>query len=80
MNKETISKDYANDMIYELEKAFWDERAQQDDINAGGRGERTALTDVLKSIVQTCRRLGISLGERVADMPLSLRMKPEPGT
>jgi hypothetical protein len=35
MTKETISKDYANDMIYELEKAFWDER---------GRGARFRLT------------------------------------
>jgi hypothetical protein len=35
MNKETISKDYANDMIFELEKAFWDER---------GKGARFRLT------------------------------------
>ena len=37
MNKETISKDYANDMIFELEKAFWDER---------GKGARFRLTTV----------------------------------
>lgn len=35
MNSETISRDYANDMIFELEKAFWDER---------GKGARFRLT------------------------------------
>jgi hypothetical protein len=35
MNKETISKDYANDMIFELQKAFWDER---------GKGSKFRLT------------------------------------
>jgi hypothetical protein len=28
MNNKTISQDYANDLIFELEKAFWDERAR----------------------------------------------------
>jgi len=35
MNNQTISRDYANDMIYELEKGFWDER---------GKGARFRLT------------------------------------
>ncbi|MCL2669637.1 MAG: hypothetical protein FWE89_03030 [Syntrophaceae bacterium] len=35
MSNETISRDYANDMIFELEKAFWDER---------GKGARFRLT------------------------------------
>jgi len=35
MNKDMISRDYANDMIFELEKAFWDER---------GKGARFRLT------------------------------------
>ncbi len=35
MNTRTISRDYANDVIFELEKAFWDER---------GRGARFRLT------------------------------------
>ena len=37
MNKKTISLDYANDLIFELEKAFWDER---------GKGARWRLTTV----------------------------------
>jgi hypothetical protein len=35
MNNQTISREYANDMIFELEKAFWDER---------GKGARFRLT------------------------------------
>jgi hypothetical protein len=35
MNEQTISKDYANDMIFELQKAFWDER---------GKGAKFRLT------------------------------------
>jgi hypothetical protein len=35
MSKDIISRDYANDMIFELEKAFWDER---------GKGARFRLT------------------------------------
>ena len=37
MNGKTISQDYANDLIFELEKAFWDER---------GRGARFRMTTV----------------------------------
>jgi len=37
MNNKTISLDYANDLMYELEKAFWDER---------GRGTRFRMTTV----------------------------------
>lgn len=35
MNNKTISQDYANDLIFELEKAFWDER---------GKGARFRVT------------------------------------
>ena len=44
MNKETISKDYANDMIFELEKAFWDER---------GKGARFRLTTLGRDFFKT---------------------------
>lgn len=37
MNNKTIPLDYANDLMYELEKAFWDER---------GRGTRFRMTTV----------------------------------
>lgn len=37
MNDQTIPLDYANSLMYELEKAFWDER---------GRGARFRLTTV----------------------------------
>ncbi len=37
MNHKTISLDYANSLVYELEKAFWDER---------GRGARFRTTTV----------------------------------
>ena len=37
MNNQTISQDYANDIIFELEKAFWDER---------GKGARFRVTTV----------------------------------
>lgn len=37
MNDKTISQDYANDLIFELEKAFWDER---------GKGARFRVTTV----------------------------------
>ena len=37
MKKNTISLDYANDLIFELEKAFWDER---------GKGARWRMTTV----------------------------------
>lgn len=44
MNSETISKDYANDMIFELEKAFWDER---------GKGARFRLTTLGRDFFRT---------------------------
>ena len=44
MNKETISKDYANDMIFELQKAFWDER---------GKGARFRLTTLGRDFFKT---------------------------
>lgn len=37
MNNKMISQDYANDLIFELEKAFWDER---------GKGARFRVTTV----------------------------------
>jgi hypothetical protein len=37
MSTKSISQDYANDLIYELEKAFWDER---------GKGARFRVTTV----------------------------------
>ncbi len=52
-------------------KTYWHERAQQDDINAMARGERTALTDVLQSIAESCRRLEIKPGERCLDVGCS---------
>lgn len=39
MNTETIPLDYANNFMYELEKAFWDER---------GKGARFRMTNVGK--------------------------------
>ena len=44
MNKDLISKDYANDMIFELEKAFWDER---------GKGARFRLTTLGRDFFKT---------------------------
>jgi hypothetical protein len=44
MNKDTISRDYANDMIFELEKAFWDER---------GKGARFRLTTLGRDFFRT---------------------------
>ena len=44
MNNETISRDYANDMIFELEKAFWDER---------GKGARFRLTTLGRDFFRT---------------------------
>jgi hypothetical protein len=40
MNPDSISQDYANDLIFELEKAFWDER---------GKGARFRVTTVGRS-------------------------------
>ena len=44
MSNETISRDYANDMIFELEKAFWDER---------GKGARFRLTTLGRDFFRT---------------------------
>jgi hypothetical protein len=44
MNNEMISRDYANDMIFELEKAFWDER---------GKGARFRLTTLGRDFFRT---------------------------
>jgi hypothetical protein len=44
MNNQTISRDYANDMIFELEKAFWDER---------GKGARFRLTTLGRDFFRT---------------------------
>ena len=44
MNSETISRDYANDIIFELEKAFWDER---------GKGARFRLTTLGRDFFRT---------------------------
>ena len=44
MNNQTISRDYANNMIFELEKAFWDER---------GKGARFRLTTLGRDFFRT---------------------------
>jgi hypothetical protein len=44
MNGKTISQDYANDLIFELEKAFWDER---------GKGARFRVTTVGREFFKT---------------------------
>jgi hypothetical protein len=44
MNQQTISRDYANDLIFEMEKAFWDER---------GKGARFRLTTVGREFFKT---------------------------
>jgi hypothetical protein len=44
MNSKTISQDYANDIIFELEKAFWDER---------GKGARFRVTTVGREFFRT---------------------------
>ena len=44
MNDQTISRDYANDIIFELEKAFWDER---------GKGARFRVTTVGNDFFRT---------------------------
>jgi len=43
MSDKAISQDYANDVIFELEKAFWDER---------GKGARFRVTTVGRSFFQ----------------------------
>jgi len=44
MNAKTVSQDYANDLIFELEKAFWDER---------GKGARFRVTTVGREFFKT---------------------------
>ena len=44
MNDQTISRAYANDIIFELEKAFWDER---------GKGARFRVTTVGSDFFRT---------------------------
>jgi hypothetical protein len=44
MNDKTISQQYANDLIFELEKAFWDER---------GKGARFRVTTVGREFFRT---------------------------
>jgi len=44
MNHKTISQEYANDLIFELEKAFWDER---------GKGARFRVTTVGREFFKT---------------------------
>jgi hypothetical protein len=44
MNDQTISRAYANDIIFELEKAFWDER---------GKGARFRVTTVGSDFYRT---------------------------
>ena len=44
MNDQTISREYANDIIFELEKAFWDER---------GKGARFRVTTVGSDFFRT---------------------------
>lgn len=58
MNREMISRDYANDMIFELEKAFWDER---------GKGARFRLTTLGRDFFKT-RCLPRLRSDEIADM------------
>ena len=44
MNNKTIPQEYANDIIFELEKAFWDER---------GKGARFRVTMVGRKFFET---------------------------
>jgi len=44
MSNKTIAQDYANDLIFELEKAFWDER---------GKGARFRVTTVGQKFFET---------------------------
>ena len=71
MNSETISRDYANDMIYELEKAFWDERGKgaRFRLTTLGRGffrakclpriQSTEISDMVKVIEEVLKENGI---------------------
>ena len=44
MNNKTIPLDYANDLMFEMEKAFWDER---------GKGARFRMTTIGRAYFQT---------------------------
>jgi len=71
MNSETISRDYANDMIFELEKAFWDERGKgaRFRLTTLGRGffrakclpriQSTEISDMVKVIEEVLKENGI---------------------
>ena len=71
MNSETISRDYANDMIFELEKAFWDERGKgaRFRLTTLGRGffrakclpriKSTEISDMVKVIEEVLKENGI---------------------
>ena len=71
MNSESISRDYANDMIFELEKAFWDERGKgaRFRLTTLGRGffrakclpriQSTEISDMVKVIEEVLKENGI---------------------
>ena len=77
MNNQTISRDYANDMIYELEKAFWDERGKgarfrltmlgRDFFNSKclPKIQSTEITDMVKTIEGVLKENGIIEGMSV---------------
>jgi hypothetical protein len=58
MNNKTISREYTNDLIFELEKAFWDER---------GKGARFRMTTVGREYFQT-RCLPLLQSPEIDDM------------
>ena len=58
MSNQTISLDYANDILFELEKAFWDER---------GKGARFRVTTVGRSYFKS-KCLPLIQSTRVMDM------------
>jgi hypothetical protein len=62
MNEQTISKDYANDMIFELQKAFWDER---------GKGAKFRLTTVGRDFFNT-RCLPLISSQEIPDMAAAI--------
>jgi hypothetical protein len=71
MNNQTISRDYANDIIFELEKAFWDERGKgarfrlttlgRDFFNSKclNKIKSTEITDMVKTIEGVLKENGI---------------------
>jgi hypothetical protein len=69
MNDKTISQDYANDILFELEKAFWDER---------GKGARFRVTTVGRKFFESeCmpRLLSAEIGDMVCVVESALRDK-----